>query len=339
MPLLGNSISALGSPLVWPALLFGVRPGWNAVSSPSRPPRGGRRVPVAPGSRAVAPGCGPRRSRLLALRLLHRVARAPSDAHGGGGSLLLLFGGRLAERPTRGDFAGLVAATFVVLSGGHPETALLAALLAAAYAAFRGRTLAAPSLAGRRRVSSERARRSAAPSLPRVLRFERRKARGRTAPFRPASRRPPSASSCPTTRLTSDRGGRGRVSSSSCSSCRSACAVPRRDPERRFWAGAAVALLAIAYGGPLARALAERHEPVRFPRAAPLPLALGFLAAAGLDDLSRGPRSGRGGSAGARGGRAARRPRGDSSSSSSPVASTPSRRIPSSLPSRRSSRA
>ena len=29
VPLLGNSISALGSPLVWPALLFGIRPGWN----------------------------------------------------------------------------------------------------------------------------------------------------------------------------------------------------------------------------------------------------------------------------------------------------------------------
>ncbi len=56
---------------------------------------------------------------------------------------LLLFGGRLAERPTRRDFAGLVVATFVVLSGGHPETALMAALLAAAYAAFRGGTLAA----------------------------------------------------------------------------------------------------------------------------------------------------------------------------------------------------
>src|SRR5450631_2159559 len=29
VPLLGNAISALGSPLLWPALAFGIRPGWN----------------------------------------------------------------------------------------------------------------------------------------------------------------------------------------------------------------------------------------------------------------------------------------------------------------------
>src|SRR5664279_4648318 len=29
VPLLGNSQSALGSPLIWPALAFGIRPGWN----------------------------------------------------------------------------------------------------------------------------------------------------------------------------------------------------------------------------------------------------------------------------------------------------------------------
>ncbi len=56
------------------------------VSSPSRPPRGGRRVPVAPGSRAVASGRRPRRARLRAFLSFHRVARAPSDTLGGGGS-------------------------------------------------------------------------------------------------------------------------------------------------------------------------------------------------------------------------------------------------------------
>ncbi|MGZ5429468.1 MAG: YfhO family protein, partial [Thermoanaerobaculia bacterium] len=59
----------------------------------------------------------------------------------------------------------------------------------------------------------------------------------------------------------------------------------KRDSERRFWAGATLILLGIAYGGPFARALAEGTNMYLSRVLIFLPLALGFLAAAGLDDL------------------------------------------------------
>jgi hypothetical protein len=72
----------------------------------------------------------------------------------------------------------------------------------------------------------------------------------------------------------------------------------KRDSERRFWAGSALILLAIAYGGPLARALAEGTNLYLSRVLLFLPLAFGFLAAAGLDDLlSRAERAGRGAAA------------------------------------------
>jgi hypothetical protein len=72
----------------------------------------------------------------------------------------------------------------------------------------------------------------------------------------------------------------------------------RRDPERRFWAGSALILLAIAYGGPLARALAQGTNLYLSRVLLFLPLSLGFLAAAGLDDLvSRAEDAGRGAAA------------------------------------------
>ncbi|MFI5119216.1 MAG: YfhO family protein [Thermoanaerobaculia bacterium] len=297
VPLLGNSISALGSPLVWPALLLGVRPGWNmslllrALLAASAAflwlrDRGRSRPAAGLGALAFALS-GP-----FIAWLEHPQTLAASAV-----PFLLLFGGRLAERPTRGDFTGLVVATYIVLSGGHPETALMAALLAAAYAAFRGRTLgairqpAAAALFGGA---------LAAPLLlPFVEYFVRSAARlgeGRHPAVLPlvALRRfvlPDDPHSHP-------------IAAAATVSLAVLLLVPfglrglRRDSERRFWAGSALVLLSIAYGGPLARALAEGTNLYLSRVLLFVPLALGFLAAAGLDDLlSRAERAGRGAAA------------------------------------------
>lgn len=135
VPLLGNAISALGSPLVWPALLLGVAHGWNAslllrllvaAFSAWAWHRERGRSPAAAALGAVAFALsGPF---IAWLEHPHTLALAPVP-------LLLLFIRRLATRPARRDLLGLAGATYLVLAGGHPETAAMAALLAAAYLA------------------------------------------------------------------------------------------------------------------------------------------------------------------------------------------------------------
>jgi hypothetical protein len=294
VPLLGNSQSALGSPLLWPALAFGVRPGWNmslllrALLAATAAflwlrDRGRSRPAAVLGALAFA------LSSPFIAWLEH-----PQTLSAAAAPLLLLFGGRLAERPTRRDFVGLVAATFVVLSGGHPETALMAAFLAVAYAAFRGGTVASlrwPAAAGLL---------GGALSAPLLLPFfeyyaasAARLGEGRqpfVLPFA-ALRRfvlPDDPHSHP-------------IEAAAAVSLAVLLLVPfglrgmRRDSERRFWAGSALILLAVVYGGPLARALAEGTNLYLSRVLLFLPLAFGFLAAAGLDDLtSRAEDVGRG---------------------------------------------
>jgi len=297
VPLLGNSISALGSPLLWPALAFGVRPGWNvslllrallAAAAAFLWLRDRGRSSPAAGLGAIAFALsGP-----FIAWLEHPQTLAASAV-----PFLLLFGGRLAERPTRGDFAGLVVATYVVLSGGHPETALMAALLAAAYAAFRGGTLAAirwPAAAAL--LGSALAAPLLLPFLEYYVRSAARLAEGRHPAVLPlvALRRfvlPDDPHSHP-------------IDAAAAVSLAALLLVPfglrglRRDSERRFWAGSALIFLAIAYGGPLARALAEGTNLYWSRVLLFLPLAFGFLAAAGLDDLlSRAEDAGRGAAA------------------------------------------
>jgi len=297
VPLLGNSQAALGSPLLWPALLFGIRPGWNAslllrvlVAAAGAflwlRDRGRSPPAAALGALAFALSCP------FIAWLEH-----PQTLTAAAVPLLLLFGGRLAERPTRRDFAGLVCATYVFLSGGHPETALLAALLAAAYAAFRGRTLSAlrwPAAAGLLGGAL------AAPLLLPFLEYyafsAARRGEGRHPFVLPlaALRRfvlPGDPHSHP-------------IEAAAAVSLAVLFLVPfglrgmGRHPERRFWAGSALILLAIAYGGPLARALAEGTNLYLSRVLLFLPLALAFLAAAGLDDLvSRAESAGRGAAA------------------------------------------
>jgi hypothetical protein len=297
VPLLGNSISALGSPLVWPALLFGIRPGWNlslllrallaaAAAFLWLRDRGRSRPAASLGALAFA------LSSPFIAWLEHpqtlTVAAVP---------LLLLFGGRLAERPTRGDFAGLVVTTYVVLSGGHPETALMAALLAAAYAAFRGGALA--SL----RWPAAAALLGGTLAAPLLLPFFEYYS---SSAARLGEGRHPFVLSLVALRrfVLPDDPHSHPIEAAAAVSLAVLLLVPfglrglRRDSERRFWAGSALILLAIAYGGPFARALAEGTNLYLSRVLLLLPLALGFLAAAGLDDLlSRAEDAGRGAAA------------------------------------------
>jgi hypothetical protein len=286
VPLLGNSQAALGSPLVWPALVFGVRPGWNlslllrallaaAAAYLWLRDRGRSRVAAGLGALAFSLSC----AFIAWLEHPQTLSSAPVP-------FLLLFGGRLAERPARGDFAGLVAATFLVLSGGHPETALMAALLAAAYAAFRGRSLAAlrwPAAAGLLGGAL------AAPLLLPFLEYYASSA------ARFGAGRHPFALPLSALRrfVLPDDPHSHPIEGAAAVSLAVLLLVPfglrgaGRDPERRFWGAGALVLLAVVYG-PLARALSQGTNLYVSRFLLFLPLAFGFLAAAGLDDLVSG---------------------------------------------------
>jgi hypothetical protein len=294
VPLLGNGQSALGSPLAWPALALGIEKGWNlslllrallaaAAAFLWLRDRGRSREAAALGAVAFAVS-GPF---VAWLEHPHTLAAA-------GVPLLLLFGGRLAERPARRDLAGLALATYLVLSGGHPETAILAAILAAAYALFRagrpagllapasgallGAGLAAPLLFPFLEYFAASAARLGYARNPFVLpasalvRF--------VLPSDPASHPIEAAATVSLAVLALVPFGLAGI---------------RRDRERIFWAAAAAALLFLAYGGAPARALAAATGAYVSRALLLLPLALGFLAAAGLDDLrDRASAAGRG---------------------------------------------
>jgi len=144
VPLLGNFISSLLSPLVWPALALGLGAGWNAsllarvllaalsaflfLRELGRSRTGSALGAVAfslsgafiawlehPQTLAVAPVP-------LLLLAVRRGVRAPTGA----------ASARAA--------AGIAIATFLVLAGGHPETALMAALAAVGVLVATGRT-------------------------------------------------------------------------------------------------------------------------------------------------------------------------------------------------------
>jgi hypothetical protein len=294
VPLLGNSISALGSPLAWPVLALGIAPGWNvsllfrAVLAAAAAflwlrDRGRSRASAALGAVAYA------LSGAFVAWLEH-----PQTLAAAGVPLLLLYGGRLAERHAGRDVAALALATYLVLSGGHPETALLGALLAGAYALFRARRLpgllrpAAGALLG------------AGLAAPLLLPFLEYFASSAAAAGH--ARRPFTLPLAALVRFVlPDDTGSHPIEAAATVSLAVLALIPfglaglRRDRERVFWSSAGAVLLFLAYGGAPARALGSATG-AYFSRALLLlPLALGFLAAAGLDDLTdRAAAAGRG---------------------------------------------
>jgi len=285
-PLLGNAQSALGSPLIWPALLLGIDPGWNvsillrillAATAAFLWLRDLGRSSLAAALGAIAFALsGP-----FVAWLEH-----PQTLVAAGVPLLLLFARRVTRHAGSREVAALAGSTFLVLSGGHPETQLMAAMLAAAVvirealasrrfdawlppagAALLGLGLAAPLLlpfVEYYRVSAARLGhgRQAFALPPRdLLRF--------ALPSVPGSNVIEAAAAVSIVLLL---------------------LVPvglalRRDGETRFWIVVAAVMLLATYENPIARAIALA-SPVHWTRFLLfLPLALSAVATAGLDEL------------------------------------------------------
>src|SRR5664280_3076484 len=274
--------------------------GLEPVSPPSRPPRGGRRVPVAEGSRAVASFRRPRRDCLRAFFSFHRVARAPSDADGSGCSPPAALRraprgtshARRFRRPRRRDIRRyLRRSSRDRAPGGSPRRGIRGV-------PRRGTRLA--PLAGLGRSFRGRSRGSAPAALFRVLLLQRREARGRTTSLRLAARRPSPFRPARRPALASDRGGCGRVPRGSASRT-----VRPARPETRLRAPILGRLGPDSPGNRLRRpsraGARGKHEPVPVPRTA-LPAARVRLSRGGgsrRPDLAGGER--RTGSGGSRG--------------------------------------
>ncbi|HEX7253851.1 MAG TPA: hypothetical protein VF376_13290, partial [Thermoanaerobaculia bacterium] len=284
VPLLGNAQSALLSPLVWPPLLLGVEAGWNLSLL--------LRILLAAGAtyawlRELS------RSRWGAA--LGAVAFSLSGAFvawlehphtlaAAGVPLLLLFARRVLRGGAGRDVVGLALSTFLVLTGGHPETALMVAILVAAVLAAdrpNPRGLAAVAAGGLLGAGL------ASPALLTFVEYfvhsEARWGAQRHSFTLPAR---------DLLRFVLPRLANSNVIEGACSvSIPLLFLVPvglalRPGRETRFWAAVALAILLATYDNPLSRVLAIR-TPVYWTRLLLLlPLALAVLATAGLDALS-----------------------------------------------------
>jgi hypothetical protein len=294
VPLLANAQSALGSPLLLPALALGVAGGWNlslllrllvALGGAWALLRDRGRSPEAAALGAVAYAL----SGAFVAWLGHpqTLAAAPVP-------FVLLFAGRLARRASPRDALLLALSTAAVLAGGHPETALMAALLAAAWTLFLA---ASPRRVAATFGASLAGAGLAAPLwLPFAEYFFLSEARAGGPPP------PVGLPRCALVRLVLP--GAASANAVETAAAVSAAVVllvpaglalgrPRR--ESLFWAAAAAVILLVSYDNPAARLLA-RATPVYWSRALLLlPIPLGCLAAAGLDALAdRARAAGRG---------------------------------------------
>jgi hypothetical protein len=282
VPLLGNSISALGSPLVWPALLLGIDPGWNlsllirillaaATSFLWLRELGRSATAAALGAIAFALS-GPFVAWLEHPQTLV-VAGVP----------LLLLAARQAARG-RGRVAAVAGATFLVLSGGHPETQLMAALIAAAVVmreALRqrdARSLLAPAGGAILGLGL------AAPLLFSFFEYYRRSAARLGQGRQPFTLAPVDLLRY----VLPSVPGSNVIEAAAAVSIVLLALVPlglalTRDGEIRFWAALGAAMLVTTYTNPISQALATAM-PVHWTRFLLfVPLALAVVGSAGLD--------------------------------------------------------
>lgn len=132
-PLLGNAQSALGSPLLWPALALPLFPGWNLSLLL-------RILVSATGGWMLARDHGRTRVASLLAAIVCSLSgpfvawlEHPHTLTAAAVPWLLLAVRRSARTGGAGRIAAVAGATALVLSGGHHETALMAAFLAAAF--------------------------------------------------------------------------------------------------------------------------------------------------------------------------------------------------------------
>ncbi|MFN2385410.1 MAG: hypothetical protein ABR576_03855 [Thermoanaerobaculia bacterium] len=283
VPLLGNAQSGLGAPLLWPVLLFGTAGGWNLSLL--------LRLLLAFGGMVVwqrdlgrSPAAATLAGLVFALSgpflgwLEHLISVAAAAV-----PLLLFFIGRLARRASRGSAAGCALATYLVLSGGHPETSLMAALLAGAHLLYLKPPL---RRAGTVLASAAIGAGLAAPFLVPFFEYffqsEARLGIDRAAFVLPAADL--------LRFLTVSRPGSNVIEGAATVSVTalllaSASLLRWRDGETRFWLIVAAVCLLVTYENPIARFLSAQ-TPVYWTRALVLlPIALGSLAAGSWDWL------------------------------------------------------
>jgi len=284
VPLLGNMISALMSPLSWPALLLGIFPGWNLsllarvlfalVAAYAWLRDLGRSRPAAS---LGAVGFALSGSFIAWLGHPHTATVAPVP-------LVFLFARRVALGGSRRDRIGLAVSTSLVLAGGHPETQMMAAVLAFGVVLVETRRPARlAAAAGTALVGAGLAAPVVFPFLEYFRLCEARLGVDRTlvtlAP-RDLLRF-----------LSYQVAGSNPIEGAASISAAVLVLVPfglsavRRDRWSFFWAVAAACFLAIVYGSPVSRWLAG-HTMTNWTRLLLfMPLALGYLAAAGTDAL------------------------------------------------------
>jgi len=283
-PLVGNSQSALGSPLLWPALLLGVADGWNLSLLL-------RLLVAVVGAFLWLRDLGRSKSGAL-LGATAFALSAPFVAwleHPETLTLaplpwLLLFTRRLLRNPSPGAFLAVAVTTFAVIAGGQPESALLAALLAAAVMLreSRGVRAAGPAFAAALLGAG-----LAAPLLFPFIEYLRL-----SAAWSGEGRHPFVLARRDLLRfvLPSVPGSNVIEAAAAISLAALALALVglvwlRRRADLRFWAAAAAVMILVTYDNPASRALAF-HTPVYWTRALLLlPLALGALASAAADEL------------------------------------------------------
>lgn len=282
VPLLANMSSALGSPLVFSVLLFGTSDGWN-------PSLLLRLLVALTGAYVWLRDCG--RSTVAAalgavgfalsgpfiawLEHPHTLTAAPIP-------WVLVFVRRLTERSSRWNLPGLALATYLVLSGGHPETQVMAALLAGGLLLVHMRRAAqVPAALGGALLGAGLASPFLLPFLEYFRLSQAHLGIGRHSfvlpprdllrflvPRLPGSNVIEAAATVSVTLLLLVPIG---------------LALTRSERETLFWSLCAVSILAVTYDNPIARFLAL-HTPIYWTRALLLlPLALGYLASAGLD--------------------------------------------------------
>jgi hypothetical protein len=281
VPLLGNAQSAFGTPLSWPPLLLGVPAGWNlsllirlllafcGVFLWLRDV--GRSWSAATLSGFAFALSGP-----FVAWLEHLISATAAPV-----PLLLFFLRRLTVRPTFGAGAGLAAATYLVLAGGHPETQLMVALLAGAYLALLApgwrRTATAIGIVA---VGAALAAPLLLPFLEYYRVSEARLGIDREAFVLPAADL--------LRFLKPSREGSNVIEAAATVSITAvllaAAGVTRwRERETRFWLFVAGCLLLVTYENPIARLLSDK-TPIYWTRALILlPLPIGYLAAQGWD--------------------------------------------------------
>ena len=284
VPLLANLICGVASPLATPVLVAGVARAWNLSLL--------LRVLVAA---------------LGAFLWLRSAGRAPPSA--AMGALMFALSGpfiawlehpqtlvmawvpwlllaveRLASNPSPYSFAGTAVASLLVLTGGHPEVALMAGLLAGAVA-----VRASHDLRGLVRCVGAGLL-GLGLSAPVLLPFAEYlhlgtalSGKGRHAFVLPLAAlvrfiRPHSAVGHPIEAAVT-------VSFAGLLLAVAAVVLCRRRAGVIFWSGVAVAILLLTYDNPLARQVAV-HTPIYATRTLLLlPLALAFLAAAAFDEV------------------------------------------------------